>query len=364
MVRQLPWKLNGATRNNSKDQRPKKVDARSSGRTATSSSRSPAPPHRRNRRSPSTSPAPEPLKEEFMIEGGDHDDKYRMVEDEFLDVAGQFTKHLHAAEYQRLKNLAKSQNAETIQTISRPVAGEMTDLVRRRHAALDTASKQRRGIARLAKRTAASPNDDSNTDEEELPRQPTTCLRGLMDSPRKRVTPLKSFSSIVRSSSFREPPFSTTATAVTIKRETPAQSASDPDSDDLDSKPRWRSKCKESIRGPAEGQSLSPQQLPAKTVSSQEPRVPFVQPPQQPPVVKEEPLDDGDPFAALRARRVRRLQSTTEHQKKTDDSDDDDDPFARSRARKRARETKAQQQQDTRTSESQKTALHEIPSFM
>jgi hypothetical protein len=124
-----------------------------------------------------------------MIEGIDNDDMYRMVEDEFLAVAKDFTRHLHAAEYQRLKGLAKSQNAETIQNISRPVEGEMTDFVKRRHAALDTASKQHKGIAALLERRAAG-NGTKSEDERKPPRRPATSLQGLMDSPRKRNVPL------------------------------------------------------------------------------------------------------------------------------------------------------------------------------
>ncbi|KAK4161555.1 hypothetical protein QBC43DRAFT_217393 [Cladorrhinum sp. PSN259] len=350
MPRQLPWKLNAAT--GQKDGHPKK-NSHASSRTATTvSSRSPAPPHRRNERStppaskpnrsPSTSPAPEPPKEEFMIDGVDHDDRYRMVEDEFLCVASQFTKHLHAAEYQRLKGLAKSENAETIRAISRPVTGEMTDLVRRRHAALDTASKQHKGIAMLAKRRA-SRSKDSDTDEEDLPRQPATYLQGLMDSPRKRVAPLKSFSSLVRSSSFREPLFSiTSTTATTIKHEAPTESTSSSDSDDLDSQPPWRS----------------------STALPQEAKVRFRHSTEKSPLVKTEPVEDANPFEAFRARRPDKQLPSTAHQKKPDHSDDEDDPFARSRARKRAREAKAMQQQDIKSSDSQRTALHEIPSFM
>ncbi|KAK3943289.1 hypothetical protein QBC46DRAFT_282316 [Diplogelasinospora grovesii] len=145
-------------------------------------------------RSPSTSPPPEPLKEEFMIEGVEHDDKYRMVEDEFLAVAGDFTRHLHAAEYQRLKSLAKSQNAQTIQDISRPVVpGGMTSLVKRRHAAFSRDEKQRTALSKVMK-------EDSSASEEEDDRKPTlrrtsTSLQGLMDSPRKKVMPLTSFTS-------------------------------------------------------------------------------------------------------------------------------------------------------------------------
>ncbi len=40
-----------------------------------------------------------------MIDGLEDDDKYRMVEDEFVATAGTFTAHLHAAEYQRQLNV-------------------------------------------------------------------------------------------------------------------------------------------------------------------------------------------------------------------------------------------------------------------
>ncbi|KAG7288130.1 hypothetical protein NEMBOFW57_007653 [Staphylotrichum longicolle] len=125
-----------------------------------------------------------------MIEGIDHDDMYRMVEDEFLSVAGDFTRHLHAAEYQRLKGLAKSENAETIQNISRPVTGEMTDLVRRRHAALDTASKQRKGIAKtLGKRAAGSGSNSGDDDDlDGPPSWPSKLNLRHMDQPAKPPT--------------------------------------------------------------------------------------------------------------------------------------------------------------------------------
>lgn len=49
------------------------------------------------------------------------DDKYRMVEDELLRVAQQFTTHLHRAEYTRLKEMTRLRNARTIREIERPV---------------------------------------------------------------------------------------------------------------------------------------------------------------------------------------------------------------------------------------------------
>lgn len=64
------------------------------------------------------------------------DDKYRMVEDELLHTARHFTTHLHRAEYNRLKMLAKAQNAATIREIERPVVpGVKTARTRRREAA-------------------------------------------------------------------------------------------------------------------------------------------------------------------------------------------------------------------------------------
>lgn len=56
-----------------------------------------------------------------MLEGYDRDDIYVMVEDEFHAVARSFTKHLHHAEYERFKALAKERNSSTASTISRPV---------------------------------------------------------------------------------------------------------------------------------------------------------------------------------------------------------------------------------------------------
>ncbi|KAK3399836.1 hypothetical protein B0T20DRAFT_170490 [Sordaria brevicollis] len=149
-------------------------------------------PSRSRSRSPSTSPPPEPLGEEYMIEGPRFDDRYRMVEDEFLAVAGEFTRHLHAAEYQRLKSLASSKNAQTIHDISRPVTSAPTDAVRRRHAKLETAARQQKGLAKVLRKRRA----DHDSDSEEKPWTGTS-LQGLMDSPRKKQAPLnRSLSSL------------------------------------------------------------------------------------------------------------------------------------------------------------------------
>jgi len=48
------------------------------------------------------------------MDGYDQDDKWVMVEDEFLETAKLFTRHLHHAEYQRLKLLAKERKPSNI----------------------------------------------------------------------------------------------------------------------------------------------------------------------------------------------------------------------------------------------------------
>ncbi|CZR36998.1 uncharacterized protein FPRO_02742 [Fusarium proliferatum ET1] len=123
-------------------------------------------------RSPSTSPPPEPPKERFMRPGLDHDDRYRIVEDEFVNMAHQFTLHIHASEYNRLKNLAKHQNADTIREIERPVIGAPTLLTRHRQEDVRRKAKQRKLLGTDANEKKDSPYVGSS-------------LQGLMESPRK-----------------------------------------------------------------------------------------------------------------------------------------------------------------------------------
>ncbi|KAF5647214.1 hypothetical protein F52700_1516 [Fusarium sp. NRRL 52700] len=123
-------------------------------------------------RSPSTSPPPEPPKERFMRPGLDQDDRYRIVEDEFVNMAHQFTLHIHASEYNRLKNLAKHQNADTIREIERPVVGAPTLLTRHRQEDVRRHAKQRKLLGKDANEKKDSPYVGSS-------------LQGLMESPRK-----------------------------------------------------------------------------------------------------------------------------------------------------------------------------------
>lgn len=119
-----------------------------------------------------------------MIPGIQNDDKWRMVEDEFVAVAHKFTAHLHAAEYQRLKERVKRDNSDAIRSLSRLVSGPMTENVKKRHAALLRGQSQYRGIKRASGAAAA---DELDGDEMSWA---GTNLRELMNSPRKKPAPL------------------------------------------------------------------------------------------------------------------------------------------------------------------------------
>ncbi|KAH6660951.1 hypothetical protein BKA67DRAFT_654102 [Truncatella angustata] len=125
----------------------------------------------------------EPLEESFMVEGLDGDDVYRMVEDEFYLTATKFTAHLHAAEYQRLQEEAKLQNAATIRNISRPVVGRMTDLVKKKQQRVSRLQRQKTVLNGFA--GVVDGDDAAGTN-------PTT-LFGLMESPRKKIPRLDHF---------------------------------------------------------------------------------------------------------------------------------------------------------------------------
>lgn len=117
-----------------------------------------------------------------MLEGLDEDDAFRMVEDEFLLVANTFTVHLHAAEYHRLKALARTRNAQAIRDISRPTVGIMTEAALRQRDVIDRAIAQRSGLSRAG---AISPGGVEDEDEENAPWKGTS-LEGLMETHRMK----------------------------------------------------------------------------------------------------------------------------------------------------------------------------------
>lgn len=116
-----------------------------------------------------------------MIPGPLNDDRFRMVEDEFLQTAQRFTAHLHHAEYSRLKTLAKTQNAATIRALERPVVGLLTNTARRTQEAAKRNSKQRK--------VQQSAGDDADADAPWM----GTSLQGLMESPSKQNKALTSY---------------------------------------------------------------------------------------------------------------------------------------------------------------------------
>lgn len=122
-----------------------------------------------------------------MIEGLDHDDKFRMVEDELLTIAQTFTTHLHAAEYKRQQKMVKSRNADTIDSISRPVAGKMPDHTRRRVEAVARAKAQQEGLEGLLGKKNKDGGISDDSDEDVGLSYIGTTLYGLMDSPRKKA---------------------------------------------------------------------------------------------------------------------------------------------------------------------------------
>ncbi|KAF7947418.1 hypothetical protein EAE96_008506 [Botrytis aclada] len=194
-------------------------------------------------REPSTSPPPEPPTESFMEEGREHDDKYRIVEDEFLTVAKSFTVHLHTAEYKRLGKMAKTRNADAINSISRPVVGRIPDATRRKAEEVERSKDQRNVLEKLVGKKEDGLSGDS--DEETLPFVGTS-LYGLMTSPKKRGISLMNISSPTKTTraaaGFRNPTkFRTSqrASSPTIKSNTQAvdldlDATASEDDDDLD----------------------------------------------------------------------------------------------------------------------------------
>jgi len=310
-----------------------------------------------------------------MIDGIDYDDRYRMVEDEFLAVAGEFTRHLHAAEYQRLKGLAKSKNAETIDNISRPVTGEMTDLVKRKHAALDTAAKQRKGIRKPLGKRAGRIGSETE-DETEGPRRPSTSLQGLMESPRKQTVLLTSAISrpgsayrdaIEASPSRRRAsrPKDRSMAGPSSVHLLDLQDAAPPraerghmsateDDDDLDNQPPWPRENSIRLQEQVE---IAPTQHPSNSRSAMETHTKVL--------AFKGTTRVGTGVSTIPRTNTRQETSTDEHVD-VQKNDEDDDLFARLRARRaeqkrRRRDTKPHDGSSTRTSDADAAAINSIP---
>lgn len=298
-----------------------------------------------------------------MIEGFDHDDRYRMVEDEFLAMAHDFTKHLHAAEYQRLKALASTRNAEMIRTISRPVTGRMTDLVKRRRTALELATSQRKGLKNaLGKRKGRQDDSDSDDDDDDELPWAGTSLQGLMESPRKVAVPLPAGSSSLghgeRVSTTRPRPAETTslgvsgsATRLAARRPSPShvETTTDDDEDDLDTQPRYQSRMDKR----SESSTLSLNQKAAGIEAMARRREPTL------------PSYRSEPPRSISAANVERKPTVASDRETGHDvEDDDEDLLARMRSR---RAQQARRREGSGTEDGKKTkhnsAVDAIPLF-
>lgn len=138
-------------------------------------------------RTPSTSPPPAPPDVEYMHEGANGDDKWAMVEDEFLSTAKMFTQHIHHAEYVRLKKLARSRGAGTLRAISRPTDGrtEQSNALRMRLEAGERVRKRQDGMKDIG--------DDEESSEGEDAYMLDPQLAGLMTTEKSRGKDLSSF---------------------------------------------------------------------------------------------------------------------------------------------------------------------------
>lgn len=130
-----------------------------------------------------------------MDEGADRDDKYRMVEDEFLSIAKKWTVHLHTAEYHRQKRMARNKNAEAINSISRPVTQRMPEQTRKKLDSINLSKTQRSMLLGLLGKKDGGAEESDGEEADDLPYIGTS-LHGLMDSPRKRAASLVKLGSI------------------------------------------------------------------------------------------------------------------------------------------------------------------------
>lgn len=98
-------------------------------------------------------------------------------------MAQRFTAHLHRAEYDRLKALAKAQNAATISEIERPVVASAVPTARARQRSEAAQNSMKRRKAREAE--SGDDGDDRKAKGDEQRSPWATGLRGLMEAPRR-----------------------------------------------------------------------------------------------------------------------------------------------------------------------------------
>ena len=157
MTRVLPWLIDGKTKKREQPDRPpptKRLKAQqgpSADPTSTVKSRPRSHSSIKNEagRAASSSPPPsQPPEQSPLRPGLNGDDIYIMVEDEFLATAQTFTRHLHHAEYQRLKRLAKERNGRDVPKVSRPTDGTtaMREELRKKKQAEEVGARTKKGV--------------------------------------------------------------------------------------------------------------------------------------------------------------------------------------------------------------------------
>ncbi|KAF2145560.1 uncharacterized protein K452DRAFT_121949 [Aplosporella prunicola CBS 121167] len=263
MPRKLPWLANDTSQSSSANAgrrpnqaRPETLDRDDARTTPSRLRRVPDAVKNRADRTPSSSPPPQPPKQELMREGPDGDDMWIMVEDEFLDTAQMFTQHLHHAEYHRLKRLAKERSASAIQKIARPVVphSQMSTEAKLKRKAEASAEKHADALRQIGAGVHDS-RDGEDSEEEDAPWMRDSQLAGLMSGSQEqsssqlaRLTGTKSYtraaagyavakpsSSVLRSNSTTGPGTWNARSALSgLAQEIEKVVAEDDDSDDLD----------------------------------------------------------------------------------------------------------------------------------
>ena len=191
-----------------------------------------------------------------------------MVEDEFLATAQSYTRHLHHAEYQRLKILAKDRNASNITSISRPTdnATMMRSELRLQKEMDERQIKARKGVEDIlsygnADMRASSESDFERHSDNE-PWQGTRLQSFITATPKKDLKSLTGLHGVISytraAAGFTKSEKSPTRTQRSIFLRDPKADVvqDDDDTDDLDALVSCKSK------NPIRTTTLKPQGFP------------------------------------------------------------------------------------------------------
>ena len=229
-----------------------------------------------------------------------------MVEDEFHAVAQTFTKHLHHAEYIRLRKAAKDRSDATMSNISRPVDSitTMREETRRKKEAEAKEAKMKAAIEsiKVPKRATLDESDisDFEEDKQDDPWQGTQLQRFITKSPKKNLTGLTGLQGVIShtraaagySKPEKRPPQPTklfeparpnAGASKTIPAPAAADSISDADDDDDDLDAPSRLPSRPPPRIPSRPPTIAAQSTPVSTSRDPPPRPPNKKAPTSPP---------------------------------------------------------------------------------